>query len=162
MDLSDNPARVVRDFQVGNLDEMSLNAGSIGEHTILHRSVKVALQRRSMHYYQHSPARQCGVRRMPTQADEGWPASMNSFGSSSAKHTGPAARQDLVYRNVCTSEDPPCSIAISSLRQCVAFGCRGGMELYWVRYRTECLNMTLKPVALTRMCCRSIRGRVKT
>ena len=36
-----------------------------------------------------------------------------------------------IYRNVCSAEDPPRSIAICPQRQCVAFGCSGGIELHW-------------------------------
>lgn len=42
-----------------------------------------------------------------------------------------------VYRNICTAEDPPHSVAISPTRQCVAFGNKTGVELYWVRTTSE-------------------------
>jgi hypothetical protein len=35
-----------------------------------------------------------------------------------------------VYRNVCTANDPPRSVAICPQRNCVAFGCAAGIELH--------------------------------
>lgn len=37
-----------------------------------------------------------------------------------------------VYRNLCSTEDPPRSVAICPQRRCVAFGCSGGIELHWI------------------------------
>ena len=37
-----------------------------------------------------------------------------------------------IYRNLCTVQDPPISCAICPQKQCVAFGCRNGVELHWV------------------------------
>jgi hypothetical protein len=34
------------------------------------------------------------------------------------------------YRNICSEEDPPRSVAICPQRRCVAFGCHGGIELH--------------------------------
>ncbi|KAG0639163.1 hypothetical protein HOY80DRAFT_1001223 [Tuber brumale] len=36
------------------------------------------------------------------------------------------------YRNICSEVDLPRSVAICPQRRCVAFGCRGGIELHWV------------------------------
>jgi hypothetical protein len=36
------------------------------------------------------------------------------------------------YRNLCSTEDPPRSVAICPQRRCVAFGCSAGIELHWV------------------------------
>ncbi|KAL7270190.1 hypothetical protein RUND412_007109 [Rhizina undulata] len=36
------------------------------------------------------------------------------------------------YRNLCSEEDSPRSVAICPQRRCVAFGCQGGIELHWV------------------------------
>ncbi|RPB07337.1 hypothetical protein P167DRAFT_555815 [Morchella conica CCBAS932] len=36
------------------------------------------------------------------------------------------------YRNLCSDEDVPRSVAICPQRRCVAFGCHGGIELHWV------------------------------
>ncbi|RPA95838.1 hypothetical protein L873DRAFT_1792063 [Choiromyces venosus 120613-1] len=36
------------------------------------------------------------------------------------------------YRNICSEEDLPRSVAICPQRRCVAFGCHGGIELHWV------------------------------
>ncbi|KAA8897199.1 hypothetical protein FN846DRAFT_783354 [Sphaerosporella brunnea] len=38
----------------------------------------------------------------------------------------------FTYRNLCTDDDPPRSVAICPQRRCVAFGCVGGIELHWV------------------------------
>ena len=37
-----------------------------------------------------------------------------------------------VYRNLCSAEDPPRSVAICPQRRCVAFGCSAGIELHWI------------------------------
>ncbi|KAM3077614.1 hypothetical protein ACMFMG_006946 [Clarireedia jacksonii] len=37
-----------------------------------------------------------------------------------------------VYRNLCSEDDPPRSVAICPQRRCVAFGCSVGIELHWV------------------------------
>ena len=37
-----------------------------------------------------------------------------------------------IYRNLCSSEDPPRSVAICPQRRCVAFGCSAGIELHWI------------------------------
>lgn len=37
-----------------------------------------------------------------------------------------------IYRNVCSAEDPPRSVAICPQRRCVAFGCASGIELHWI------------------------------
>ncbi|KAI9814763.1 MAG: hypothetical protein M1827_003029 [Pycnora praestabilis] len=37
-----------------------------------------------------------------------------------------------IYRNLCSEDDPPRSIAICPQRRCVAFGCSAGIELHWV------------------------------
>lgn len=34
------------------------------------------------------------------------------------------------YRNLCSEEDAPRSVAICPQRRCVAFGCHGGIELH--------------------------------
>ena len=36
-----------------------------------------------------------------------------------------------IYRNLCSDEDPPRSVAICPQRRCVAFGCSAGIELHW-------------------------------
>ena len=37
-----------------------------------------------------------------------------------------------IYRNLCSDEDPPRSVAICPQRRCVAFGCSAGIELHWI------------------------------
>jgi hypothetical protein len=36
------------------------------------------------------------------------------------------------YKNLCSVHDPPKSVAICPQRQCVAFGCKTGVELHWI------------------------------
>ena len=42
--------------------------------------------------------------------------------------TGPRC----IYKNLCSDDDPPRSVAICPQRRCVAFGCSAGIELHWV------------------------------
>ena len=37
-----------------------------------------------------------------------------------------------IYRNLCSEDDPPLSVAICPQRRCVAFGCSSGIELHWI------------------------------
>ena len=37
-----------------------------------------------------------------------------------------------IYRNLCSTDDPPRSVAICPQRRCVAFGCAAGIELHWI------------------------------
>jgi hypothetical protein len=37
-----------------------------------------------------------------------------------------------LYRDICSEDDPPRSVAICPQRRCVAFGCSTGIELHWV------------------------------
>ncbi|KAH7363903.1 hypothetical protein BKA65DRAFT_124573 [Rhexocercosporidium sp. MPI-PUGE-AT-0058] len=37
-----------------------------------------------------------------------------------------------IYRNLCSEDDPPRSVAVCPQRRCVAFGCSSGLELHWV------------------------------
>ncbi|KAF8428096.1 hypothetical protein EV426DRAFT_679985 [Tirmania nivea] len=41
-------------------------------------------------------------------------------------------RRRNTYKNICSEDDPPRSVAICPQRACVAFGCQGGIELHWV------------------------------
>lgn len=41
-------------------------------------------------------------------------------------------RRRNTYRNICSEDDPPRSVAICPQRACVAFGCQGGIELHWI------------------------------
>lgn len=40
--------------------------------------------------------------------------------------------QPTLYRSLCSSDDPPRSVAICPQRRCVAFGCSSGIELHWI------------------------------
>ena len=37
----------------------------------------------------------------------------------------------MMFRNVCSTDHPPLSVAVSPQRLCVAFGCTTGIELHW-------------------------------
>lgn len=37
-----------------------------------------------------------------------------------------------IYKSLCSLQDPPTSVAICPQRQCVAFGCKTGVELQWI------------------------------
>lgn len=36
-----------------------------------------------------------------------------------------------IYRNICSAEDPPRSVAICPFRRCIAFGSSAGVEIHW-------------------------------
>ncbi|KAK3047232.1 hypothetical protein LTR09_011332 [Extremus antarcticus] len=123
-----------RDINVGELDELSVNAGSVGESSMLHQSVELVTHRSWTHFYHGRRARLRGMRQMPAPTNGVWPRALafDEDGDDQGAELQPHSR--LVYRNVCTEDDPPESIAISPARQCVAFGCKSGVELYWVFY----------------------------
>ncbi|KAI9876756.1 MAG: hypothetical protein M1830_005804 [Pleopsidium flavum] len=54
----------------------------------------------------------------------------NSFSKEQAirVQTGPRS----IYKNLCSDDDPPRSVAICPQRRCVAFGCSTGIELHWI------------------------------
>jgi len=121
-----------RDIAVGDLDELSMNAGSLGESSILHQSIELVRQRSCNHYYHGPRARLRGMRQMPASVNGVWPRAITIVEKLDGKKAQQTPYSQLVYRNVCTEEDPSCSVAISPTRQCVAFGCKSGVELYWV------------------------------
>ncbi|KAG4028546.1 hypothetical protein MFRU_021g01330 [Monilinia fructicola] len=49
-----------------------------------------------------------------------------------AKHMPVESSPRSIYRNLCSEDDPPRSVAICPQRRCVAFGCSAGIELHWV------------------------------
>ncbi|KAE8152416.1 F-box domain protein [Aspergillus avenaceus] len=42
-----------------------------------------------------------------------------------------------IYRDICSAEDPPCSVSVCPGRRCVAFGSGSGIELRWVDEMTK-------------------------
>ncbi|TEY57521.1 hypothetical protein BOTCAL_0215g00020 [Botryotinia calthae] len=52
----------------------------------------------------------------------------NSNAREMPVETGPRS----IYRDICSEDDPPRSVAICPQRRCVAFGCSAGIELHWV------------------------------
>lgn len=132
---------VVREVPVGEFDEVSVSAGDIGEESILHQSVEVALPRRWSHHYRASRARLRGMRRMPVSGAQTRPEASNDPDGDGDDPDGDGdVSRKTVYRNVCTEQDPPYSVAVSPNRQCVAFGSRGGVELYWVSLHIHLLT----------------------
>ena len=120
------------DIEVGTLDEFSASAGSVGETSVLHTSVETVTSRSWAEYLNGRRARVRGTRRMPISFNGVWPHGLHLNEKGRDSTTARKPLQQIVYRNICTDEDPPCSVAISPTRQCVAFGCRSGVELYWV------------------------------
>lgn len=53
-------------------------------------------------------------------------------GSSNSGYISLESGIRSVYRNLCSAEDPPRSVAICPQRRCVAFGCSAGIELHWI------------------------------
>ena len=132
MDLGIGDGAGSSEVTVGDLDELSLNAGSVGESSFLHQSVEIATQQTWAEYF-HSPrAHLRGIRRLPASRNGVWPSALNFNEKGKGKKSEAKPLPQIVYRNVCTENDPPISIAISTTRQCVAFGCKAGVELYWV------------------------------
>ena len=125
---------------VGDFDELSLNAASVGSNTTLHQSVEIVTHRNWSEYFRGSRARLRGMRQMPMAANGVWPEELNFAHKVKGNQNEVIWLPQIVYRNICTDEDPPCSVAISPTRQCVAFGCKTGVELYWVRkeFFTRC------------------------
>ncbi|KAL2072730.1 hypothetical protein VTL71DRAFT_12073 [Oculimacula yallundae] len=56
------------------------------------------------------------------------PPDHSNSNSSMPLENGPRS----LYRNLCSEDDPPRSVAICPQRRCVAFGCSSGLELHWV------------------------------
>jgi hypothetical protein len=117
---------------VGEFDELSVNAASFGETTFLHQSVEIVSQRTWAEYFHAGRARLRGNRRLPRSDNGVWPGDLNFNQKSGGKQSQAKVLPQIVYRNICFDDDPAISIAISPTRQCVAFGCRAGVELYWV------------------------------
>ena len=69
-----------------------------------------------------------------TRADDVPPKIATSPLESSAKTGYTSLKTGLrsLYRNLCSDEDPPRSVAICPQRRCVAFGCSAGIELHWI------------------------------
>ena len=117
---------VVRDVPVGDFDELSANAASLGSRELVVHTTDAAeaagpaeATLRADSSGRRRRLRRRGMRRMPTA------------GAAQATDTDADACV-VVYRHVCSADDPAVSVAISPARRCVAFGARGGVELYWV------------------------------
>jgi hypothetical protein len=127
------------EIDVGELDELTLNAGSLGESGILHSSSTTpsTLRHRFNHYYHNGRARLRGMRHMSAAKSGVWPKDITLAEKKDGKEDHQSLYGQLIYRNVCMQEDLPLSVAISPTRQCVAFGCKAGVELYWVSSRSH-------------------------
>ncbi|KAJ5727588.1 hypothetical protein N7493_005408 [Penicillium malachiteum] len=60
------------------------------------------------------------------------PARNNIYSMPTSKSSSPH-----YYYNVCSEDHPPRTIALYPGRQCVAFGCAGGIEIHWVDEATQ-------------------------
>ena len=133
MDFGDNDGAGSREVAAGDRDEVSMNAASIGESTFLHQSVEIVPKRSWSEYFHGGRARLRGIRQLPPLSGNGvWPSTLNFNEKGKGKKSDIRPLPQLVYRNICFEDNPPTSIAISPTRQCVAFGCKGGVEIYWV------------------------------
>ena len=132
MDFGEGDKPRSREVLVGEFDELSVNAASFGEATFLHQSVDIVTQRSLAQYFHAGRARLRGTRRLPRSDNGVWPGALNFNQRGGEKQSQAKALPQIVYRNICFDEDPAISIAISPTRQCVAFGCKAGVELYWV------------------------------
>jgi hypothetical protein len=133
MDFGDNDGAGSSEVTAGGFDELSVNAASIGESTFLHQSVEIVTQRTWSDYFHGGRARLRGIRQLPPLSGNGvWPSALNFNEKERGKKSDVRSLPQVVYRNICFEDDPPISIAISPTRQCVAFGCKAGVELYWV------------------------------
>ncbi|KAK3700032.1 hypothetical protein LTR37_016192 [Vermiconidia calcicola] len=133
MDFGDGAtaSNAAREIAVGDFDELSLNAASVGS-SILHQSVEIVTQRSWVQYFHGPRARLRGMREMPASSNGVWPQELSLAAKCNGRHDGGDSSSHIVYRNICTEQDPPCSVAISPTRQCMAFGCKSGVELYWI------------------------------
>lgn len=133
MDFGDADGARSSEVVAGDLDELSLNAASIGETTLLHQSVEIVTQRSWAEYFHAGRARLRGTRHLPVSGNGVWPEALNFSEKAKGKKPEVKVLPQTVYRNVCFDDDEPISVAISPTRQCLAFGCKAGVELYWVQ-----------------------------
>ena len=122
---------MIREVPVGDFDELSLNMESLGASSILHQSVEILTQHTWSEYLHGRRNRLKGMCQMPASSNGVRPASINLEVKGKGKEDT-KQRPQIVWRNICTEEDPPYSVAVSPTRQCVAFGSKAGVELYWV------------------------------
>ena len=119
------------DVPVDNVDATSSGLASLGSGDILHQSIPTPFrQNRSVFFHDHEAC---------------LPTTHRMYQRSSSQASSEAGTEEvseplwslpkLVYKDVCTFKDQPYSVAISPSRQCVAFGCQTGVELYWVCVR---------------------------
>lgn len=78
----------------------------------------------------HSSLPKAGILRADGRLQSILPPYRENEGSDATMpiETGPRS----LYRNICSDDDPPRSVAICPQRRCVAFGCSSGIELHWV------------------------------
>lgn len=124
---------VIEEVPIGDFDELSLSAESLGSNTILHQSVERLTQHSWSQSLHDRLGRLRGIRQLPSSRNGVWPAALDLDLKGKGKNRQAiTTRPQIVWRNVCSEDDPPYSVAISPTRQCTAFGCKGGVELYWV------------------------------
>lgn len=140
MDFGDTEQPRSNEVIAGDFDELSVNAASFGETTFLHQSVEIVTQRTWAEYFHAGCARVRGLRHLPRSDNGVWPNTLNFNERRRGKQAEARPLPQIVYRNICFDDDPAISIAISPTRQCVAFGCKSGVELYWVCDDFICLS----------------------
>lgn len=126
---SDRPAK---EILVGDLDDLSLNAGSLGSSSILHPSVQLAESHSWSERFNRVRARLRGIRHMSFTNRDSRPDVVDLMEQGMDGTIHQEFSPEIVYQNICMEDDPPVSVAISPAKQCVAFGCKTGVELYWV------------------------------
>ncbi|KAE8446856.1 hypothetical protein EG329_011487 [Mollisiaceae sp. DMI_Dod_QoI] len=98
-----------QDVFQGDIPESSRTAGPSSRHTSLPRAFVVGRDGQLQEFSMSSQALEQNSSSMPIE-------------------DGPRS----LYRNLCSEDDPPRSVAICPQRRCVAFGCSSGIELHWV------------------------------
>jgi hypothetical protein len=96
----------------GDMPESTQTAGPSSRHTSLPRAYVVGSDRQLQEQ----------------QEDLTSDPDRDSVNTSMHLEAGPRS----LYRNLCSDDDPPRSVAICPQRRCVAFGCSSGIELHWV------------------------------
>lgn len=108
-------------------DSSPFNFGSnhiAKEPRFIFRGVATAVTSAPNEYAWHGSVR----RYVPEYDDANAETCRNSVTTSMPIEMGPRS----LYRNLCSDDDPPRSVAICPQRRCVAFGCSAGIELHWV------------------------------
>jgi len=71
-------------------------------------------------------------------------SSSERYAAAGSSTTG---SERLEYHSICSEHDLPRSVAVSATG-CVAFGCKGGVELYWVGNKKVLCHMNRMLIVL--------------